>query len=178
MPEALKALPQFGDGTVPHISAIPLEMSKNPLGLYVPDHHAFLHANETAVDSVLGLVETMQSGQLSAARGFAQEHKAAAAKRSALSLECFELADAIEVDVALHAPRGMSRIARGKARVVLKRAEDGSIVDEKLSDQDLYIQPVRVRFDSLAQGLYEVEACAERSVADDPPAVHDLAEVA
>lgn len=78
-----------GDGTVPRISAIPIELSNEYRDTFVPDHHSSIHRNATALDQLLDRMLQMQLHGLSAVRG--PNVSSTAANRPAISLDMEDL---------------------------------------------------------------------------------------
>jgi pimeloyl-ACP methyl ester carboxylesterase len=62
-----------GDGTVPYISSIPPEMSRDPRGwLPVPGRHAMLQSNERALDYIVRILEFLQDETAGAVWGIGE----------------------------------------------------------------------------------------------------------
>ncbi len=171
MPDELNELPRFGDGTVPHIGAIPQELSNSPSCVFVPEHHGFLHANDAAVDNAFQLIETLQSGQLAKARGIMSATPSAG--QAALSLHAASLGGQhIDVSVALH----NSGVQFGKAVVKLRDALSGDLVSQATSVETLGPVACRVTIEVPAAGMYEVRVESEFQPQGAPSPVHELVE--
>ncbi len=74
-----------GDGTVPRVSATPIELSDKWLDTFIAERHASLQNNLTVLNDLSGRLSTMQSSGLSNVRGGAT--KRGAEKLPAISLE-------------------------------------------------------------------------------------------
>jgi pimeloyl-ACP methyl ester carboxylesterase len=64
-----KAAHAGGDGTVPRVSAVPLELSEEALESYLGERHGSLQRNEYVLDDVCERLKTMQAGGLEEFRG-------------------------------------------------------------------------------------------------------------
>jgi hypothetical protein len=173
MPEELEELPGHGDSTVPHVSAIPFEMSRSPSCLYVPETHGFLHADNTAVENVFKDIETLQSDRLDRVRGLAAE--ARDSSRPRLSVSCVEPADgrSIAMRIAVLGEAG----GLGRALLTVTEPLSRKVALEAKSNDELDRGGQDVRLAGLPRGVYEVCITSEFQGPKAPSPVHDLVEI-
>ncbi len=67
-PDHIDALLEGGDGTVPRVSAIPIEKSSNPGAIYVGEQHGCLQCSPSVLTNLLGRIAEMQATGLSGVR--------------------------------------------------------------------------------------------------------------
>ncbi|QDU17461.1 Lecithin:cholesterol acyltransferase [Gimesia maris] len=170
VPEYSDDIPQYGDDTVPHVSAIPIEQSNNPLGHFVADHHAYLHANDEALSNSLEIIRITQS------RGSLTKIRNDLALKPNVSLSTrisTEHPKQLSVEISLHG----ECVDVGRGFVSILRADDNTEVVRNLTDAPLDQNIQTVIFDELAAGVYIVEVNSEQHVQSVPSTVRDLAEV-
>lgn len=73
-----------GDGTVPRVSAVPIELSDAGGQVYVSEQHGTLHSNPAALHDLLGRLQAMQARNWRAIRG---PDVRPAAERASLSVD-------------------------------------------------------------------------------------------
>jgi pimeloyl-ACP methyl ester carboxylesterase len=68
-----KGVPEFladGDGTVPWVSAIPIELSDRPRGVFAAEKHASLQRNTAMLEQLFQRIKQLQAPDLGALKGF------------------------------------------------------------------------------------------------------------
>lgn len=171
VPEWIDPLLADGDGTVPRLSAIPIELSSEYRETFVAERHSSLQANATVLDDLRERITAMQVPNLAAIRGAAvsRDH----GSRPAIALDVDDLyVAAEEVEV--------------RAAVVNADDDFGGIVAE--------ITPCRAGAMSVAHpmrrsdagwtlrappepGIHRIEVRTERRSPDAPAPVHDVFEI-
>lgn len=170
-----------GDGTVPRLSAIPIELSEEYRDTFVPERHASLQRNVYVLDALRERLRQMQVKDLKKIRG--PEISQTAQAYPALSLELADLYTADE-PVQLKA-RLLAEQKSGEVAALPAAAVEGRI--ERLdADEPATLRRFQqedgtwvLRLEDLPAGLYRcsVQATAAGSGVA-PPAVHDLFAVA
>lgn len=168
---APSGLPGFladGDGTVPWISALPIELSERPRGIFVSEQHASLQNNQAMLDQLFVRIAQLQAPDL----GFIREVEADLDPLGDMGL-------ALEVD-DLYGPGEPVEI---RARVVNARREPQSMLarlqavgSEAITQLPLVKQDDHwaVTLNTLTPGAYRVEVTAQSAGAQAPPAVHGV----
>ena len=100
LPDGIDELLGEGDGTVPRLSAIPIELSEEYRDTFVPERHSSLQSNDHVLADVLGRLQQMQIKGLKEVRG--PEVSTEAETRPALSVELDDLYST-EEPVEIHA---------------------------------------------------------------------------
>ncbi len=164
-----------GDGTVPHVSAIPLELSAWPRGVFAPEKHASLQNNDLLLGQLLERIKQLQQPDIAALRAPAPMLAAPAQMQSvpALALDIEDLYTAgepITVRARLIHPQATP------ARVILSLASlnSASMQIVTLDEQD---GEWTTTID-LPPGPYRVELSTGDSGPDAPSPIHDIFEVA
>ena len=171
LPPSVPDLLSEGDGTVPRLSAIPIELSDEYRETFVPERHACLQKNETVLNDLRSRLEQMQVTGLGAIRG--PEPSIAAAERGAISLDIGDLykaGEAIEVQVQLVNVQNQT-----PPRARIETALDGHLVREESFQADATGWTLRV--EGLKPDLYRIEAQPGAFGPNAPPKVRDLFEV-
>lgn len=174
LPAWIDPLLDGGDGTVPRLSAIPIELSDAYRDTYVPERHGSLQRNRSVLDDVRGRLEQMQVRGLRAIRG--PEENPAVAERPAIALEVDDLYLAGE-PVTLRARLINTPAAPGplRARIEPATAQPGAaLVAEFTETHDGWVLPLT----ELPPGLYRAGIRTAKAGPLAPPPVHELFEVA
>lgn len=175
LPEVLKNRPDLGDGdgTVPKVSAIPIERSRDLDNFFIAEQHGGLQNQAQVLDNLLNILQTTQFGNLEEVRG-GLAHARNATPQSAISLSVDDLYLNSE-PIAMRARlMGLPNTAtKLKADIQMVGGDRPTLsVDfvERESDWVLAI-------DDLPTGLYRVAVKAENTSNQAPSPVHDLFEV-
>ncbi|NET56769.1 MAG: hypothetical protein F6K47_11565 [Symploca sp. SIO2E6] len=161
-----------GDGTVPYLSAIPIELSQEYRETYIAERHGSLQNNPRVLQE---LRDRLKATQIKSFDIRGPEVSPAAAERAAISLGLDDLYLADE-PVRLSA-----RLIHGEQRFGNLKAEITSVTGD--------VKPLNLEFqqqgqdwelllDDLAAGLYRVRVHTDSSNSEAPTPVQDLFEVA
>lgn len=163
-----------GDGTVPRVSAIPIEQSDDHRGGFVPELHSSLQRHPGVLADLRGRLQQLQARRVAAVRG--PEEEAAALASSALSVDVADLYLAgepfrlrawlratPETVEELGAPEALIRPAADTAappvrRVLVPDANGWTLADDH----------------PLAPGVYRLEVRTTRGGPLAPSPVHDV----
>jgi pimeloyl-ACP methyl ester carboxylesterase len=157
-----------GDGTVPRVSAVPIELSDDGRETFFGDRHAALQNNEYALDDVRERIKQMQAKGLAEIRGTWR-----AGRRPVISLALDDLylpGEAVEL----------------QATVVNSTAQQGLVarIDPAVGGDIKEVPFVEgpngygVRLEGLAAGLYRVRVRSAMGGETTPTPVRDLFEIA
>jgi pimeloyl-ACP methyl ester carboxylesterase len=174
LPSWIDAQLDDGDGTVPRLSATPIELSTEYRETFVAERHAALPNHPGILQDLIERVRHMQVQGLRAIRG--PELSPEQASRPALALELEDLYLRSE-PITLHASYlNTAGLAAPIAR--LQRFVDG----QRLAlPHRLFVADAagwRLALDDLEAGLYQIEVAAGSGGPQAPSPVHDLFEVA
>ena len=168
-----------GDGTVPRLSAIPIELSEEYRDTYVPERHGSLQCNEAVLADLLGRIQQMQVVGLSAIRGPASgpEISRLAAQRTAISLDLDDLyLDGEPVEVFARLANADRQDYYGPIHAHIQR------VEPKVLPMTSVFQECkngwRLRLEGLVPGVYRIKVNTTKGGPCAPPAVHDVFEIA
>ena len=161
-----------GDGTVPYLSAIPLELSQEYRETYIAERHGSLQNNLQVLQELRDRLKAMQIQSLADIRG--PEVSSPAAERAAISLGLDDLYLADEpVRLSarlLHAAQPFG----GLKAEITPVASDGRSLNLEFQPQNADWE---LQLDSLPAGLYRVKVHTDNVSGDAPSPVHDLFEV-
>lgn len=145
-----------GDGTVPLLSAIPIELSDEYRESYVADKHASLQNNVSMLSGIAERLRSMQANDLKNIRGSIANPPGA--KAPALSLEV----DSIYFNSEGIISGGISNVANEPDVLVakLRSKSDNKVTDIKLERSSGY----KAQLPSLASGAYHVELTSPGNV--------------
>ena len=171
LPEGIDSLLEDGDGTVPLLSAIPVELSDEFRQTYFPERHGSLQRNDVVLALVRAIIEQSQVVGLSQIRGADVDAAVAAQPAISLSLEDFYVpGEPVRFHVRLiNVPHG-HQLPEGRIETV-----SGKVVQTKTfrAEEDGWVAEA----DQLDPGVYRLEVQAGLGGAAPLP-VHDLFEVA
>jgi hypothetical protein len=173
LPFGMDTLLDGGDGTVPYVSAIPIELSNEYRESFIAERHSSLQNNRHVLNDLIGRLKQMQVQGLEAIRG--AEISIEAATRAAFRVDLDDLYLANE-PVKVHAQLVNLHVP---PRAVMARIEPiaagGSTTEaEFCEDSDGWTLVV----DALSPGLYRIEVRTRESGPQAPTPVHDLLEIA
>ena len=157
-----------GDGTVPRVSAIPLEQSGTFNGRFIAEKHSCLQVNETVLAQVFELIKWTQASDRGDVRGIAWDTYSP--NEAALNLMVDDMYFPDEVVVIGATVVNMSDPGVVTA-VVTPLIEDGEVTSHPLMEKD---GKWSVVLEDLAPGTYRVVVNSERAGID---AVRDVFEV-
>lgn len=173
LPDGIDELLCDGDGSVPRLSAIPIELSEDYQDTFVPERHGSLQNNGHVLADILGRLQQMQVRGLREIRG--PEFSANAQARSALSIELDDLYLADEpVEIRAHLVNVKQEA--GPLQVRLEPLSDnvGETRDEMFQEEgDVWV----LRMKGLPPGLYRATVSTSKRGGNAPPSVHDVFEV-
>jgi len=172
LPAGIDALLGDGDGTVPYLSAIPIELSHEYRESFIAERHGSLQNNRHVLNDVRNRLQQMQIQGLEAIRG--AEISREAAGRAAISVDLDDLYLADE-PVQLCAQLMNMRV---HPRALIARIEPiaaaGSTIEAEFREvDDRWV----LTADALPPGLFRVEVRTRESGPQAPFPVHDLLEV-
>ena len=171
-PDWLDPLLGGGDGTVPRLSATPIELSRDARERFLPEHHGMLQSNPHLLDSLRILLTQLLSRGLGSIRGPAS--LGGATGIAAISLDVDDVHPAghpVEIRAGIREDGGEGRELEG---VVVPIDPPGTALRGRL----LGGGGERVwRVDELPPGLYRVEVRSSSGGQGAPTPVHDLFEV-
>jgi hypothetical protein len=173
LPDWIDELLDEGDGTVPRLSAVPIEMSESYYDTFVPERHASLQTNAAVLADLRGRLEQMEAVGLREIRGPATDP--AGAERPAISLDLDDLY-LKDQPVELRARLVNSDRSVGGLEARFEPVSYGGATRLELfhEEGDLWV----LRADRLSPGLYRVNVQASMADPGAPLPVHDLVEVA
>ena len=155
-----------GDGTVPKISAIPIERSKDLNNFFIAEQHGSLQNQAQVLDNLLNILRISQFDLADARKGEPQT-------AIGLSLDDLYLADE---PVALRARLiGLSDSAAGKLKAEIQPISgDRPTISLDFVEQE---KEWVLAIEDLPTGLYRVKVQAENLGEQAPTPVHDVFEV-
>ncbi len=171
-PDYFETYQEGGDGTVPRVSAVPIEMSDEYRETFIAERHSSLQASRTILGDLRERIKQMQSTGLGNIRG--PEMKANAAEGPAISLDLEDLyledepvtVSAELVNVNGDGPGLVARITG---------VDTGQPMQEfELSERD---NGWAIDLEGLEPGLHRIEVATVTSGPNDPHPVHDVFEV-
>jgi len=160
-----------GDGTVPYLSAIPIELSQEYRETYIAERHGSLQNNPRVLQELRDRLKATQIKSLSEIRG--PEVSPAAAQRAAISLGLDDLYLADE-PVRLSARLIGKQVFGSLKAEITSVTGDGKSVNLEFQQQG---QDWELLVDDLAAGLYRVRVHTDSSSSEAPSPVQDLFEV-
>jgi len=172
LPEGIDALLGEGDGTVPRLSAIPVELSDEYRQTFFAERHGSLQRNETVLAHVREIIEQAQVVGLKEIRGADVDPQAAAFPALSVALDdLYVEGEPVRIRaelVNMPAPAGPPR--------ALLQPVGGGVTREEVfrPDPDGWVAEVG----GLPPGAYRVEVRAPAVGGAAPLPVHDLFEVA
>lgn len=164
-----------GDGTVPYLSAIPIELTTEYRQTYIAERHGSVQNHGQVLDQVCTLMAAMQVRGTENFQnpGIDKVAKDKVAKDSAaISLEVNDLYSAAEV-VELRAKIIDSTADFGKLRAKITSASDESIPTRRVEFQEHSGQWI-LHLENLPPGLYRAEVNTENKGAGAPGSVNGL----
>lgn len=170
VPQGVDRLLEDGDGTVPRLSAIPIELSEEYRDTFVPERHSGLHNHTAVLQDIRERLIHMQTRGLRAIRGPSLSD---AGERAALSVDLEDVYEGGEpVTIA-------ASIVNGEASGVRARVTrlDGN---EQAFERDFQESDEGFRLDLSDQGPggYRIEAQTVERGPGAPSSIHDVFAVA
>jgi hypothetical protein len=163
-----------GDGTVPYVSAIPIEMSAEPRLGYVCEQHGSIQNNNEVLDYLYEFLRRTQSQNLGAVRGETKA-RSIVGERPGLSLavdDFFGIGEEVEFTVSL---LNTDRLAKDVAVSIEPAGELGEPRNHSMvRDNDCWRLSVR----DLPAGAYRAHIRARLAEGPPPSPVTGLFEVA
>ncbi|MHC1767447.1 MAG: esterase/lipase family protein [Verrucomicrobiia bacterium] len=172
LPDGVDELLADGDGTVPRLSAIPLEMSNDYRDTFVPERHGSLQANHHVLADIVSRLEQMQVQGMEKIRG----PMVSAQTPSALSVDVDDLYAPGEL-VTIRAQLLGASSDVGTPTATFQRV-DGQATP-RIADR---FEPAgdswQLRTDALPAGLYRLVVATSKAGPGSPPPVREIFEVA
>lgn len=157
-----------GDGTVPMLSAIPIELSNEYRDTFFPEKHSSIQNNSRVLDHIFNVLRRMQLGNVENLRG--SEIKKEITEQPIISLDLEDLYVRDEETIVVRA-RQLGPQSSGKMRATIESADDSAFRKEYVftDDSDGYM----LRIEQLPRGLFRIKT--EMTDAEFRPcAVHDV----
>jgi pimeloyl-ACP methyl ester carboxylesterase len=172
LPAGVDELLADGDGTVPRLSAIPIELSTEYRDTYVPERHGSLQSNKTVLTDLLGRIQQTQVVGLGAIRGAEIR-----AQRAAISLDLDDLyLEGEPVEVFAQLANADQQDTYGPIQAHIQP------VGRKLGPMTSAFQESgngwRLTLKGLLPGVYRIKVDTTKSGPGAPPPVHDVFEIA
>jgi pimeloyl-ACP methyl ester carboxylesterase len=174
LPPGIDEILNDGDGTVPRLSAIPIEMSEEFRDSFFAERHGSLQKNASVLDDLRGRLQQMQVTGLREIRGPEIDRRAEG--RAAIGLDMDDFYDADE-PVTLRAELINTNESSAPPEAIIERADNFNIPlmrrgFHKTSDGWM------LELGELEGGVYRVEVRTSKMGPGAPAAVHDLFMVA
>jgi pimeloyl-ACP methyl ester carboxylesterase len=171
LPANIDALLADGDGTVPYVSAIPIELSEEYRESYIPERHGSLQKQPQILNDLHGRLRQMQVQGLAAIRG--PEVIPDPTRRPAIALD---------LDDAYLTGEGLSFRANlinatadaGSLQARIQPAQGGLVTQHDFAGQDA---DWTLQIDALPPGLYRMEVRTKKLGPKSPAPVHDIFQV-
>jgi pimeloyl-ACP methyl ester carboxylesterase len=166
LPDGVDELQDRGDGTVPRVSAVPIELSDAYRETFISERHSSLQANRTILDDLGQRIKQMQSRGHRKVRGSLITVERAGI---ALDLDDLYLADepveirAELINVSGEPPDLLARVTAADGQQDHQEA--------KLSGRE---GGYEVLLEGLRPGLYRIEIAPTGGAATNPTPVHDV----
>ncbi len=162
-----------GDGTVPRLSAIPIELSNEYRDTFIAERHSSLQNHAALLDDIRERVRQMQVRALESVRGPEERPERAAEPAISLELDDAYLAgEPIELRVSL-----LNTDARaGAVEARIESVDTAAVSANYTFWQEDEVWRVTVPY--LPPGLYRVSVGAQSLASAAPAPVHDIFEVA
>ncbi|MEI2579857.1 lipase/acyltransferase domain-containing protein [Scytonema sp. PRP1] len=170
LPEGIDPLLEGGDGTVPYLSAIPIELSEEFRNTYIAERHCSLQNSSQILQQLLQRLKEMQTKGLGNIRG--PEVNPETAEQSAISLYLDDIYLKKEL-IRISARVINFKTQKLKAEITLNYENDFS---QNLEFQEQDNEWV-LNIDSLEPGLYRLKVDTGSYNSQAPNPVHDLFEV-
>jgi pimeloyl-ACP methyl ester carboxylesterase len=170
LPDGIDDLLADGDGTVPRLSAIPIEMSDEFRDSYFAERHGSLQRNTSVLNDLRARLQQMQVSGLREIRG--PEPNFETERRAAISLDLDDFYgpdEQIEFRVRLINTPALS----GPPEAVIERVDDfsGPVTKETFRQSDgAWV----LEMEKVPAGLYRIAVSTSSSGPGAPSPVHDL----
>jgi hypothetical protein len=167
----------YGDGTVPHFSAVPIEFEKPPTQNRLSQTHGFLQSHPKSLDDLCEFIATLEGQNWSAIRDPETDND----EEEPLAISLSNLDDVYTADepVELVARLTESNVEhKGFKAIITPIQEDGSVEDSPKYKYDFQQQNEHwvLTVPKLEPGLYQVEVRTGKTIHKLNP-VHDLFQV-
>ncbi len=173
LPDGADSILSSGDGTVPYVSAIPIELSHEYRQTYIAERHSSIQNHGQVLDQ---LCNQMAAMQIKGIENFQNPGRVELSREpAAISLDLDDLYIASNEAVELRAKILNTSESFGKLK-----ARITSVLNEDFSQRADFQEQGNQWFlhlDGLPEGLYRLEVRAEKGGAKSPMPVHDLFEV-
>jgi pimeloyl-ACP methyl ester carboxylesterase len=175
VPAGVDKLLVDGDGTVPRLSAIPLELSEEYRDTFVPERHGSLQCNKAVLLDLLGRIQQMQVIGLGEIRG--PMIIPLAEQGTAISLDLDDLyIEGEPVEIFARLANAEKQDAYGPFEALIQRV--GSEVWQTTHKFQEDENGWRLTVEGLLPGAYRMEVRTASGGPGSPPSVHDVFEIA
>ncbi len=167
--ENIDPLLEGGDGTVPYLSAIPIELSEEFRNTYIAERHCSLQSSSLILQQLLQRLKEMQTQGLKSIRG--PEVNPETAEQSAISLSLDDIY--LKTEPIIIGARVINfDTQKLKAEIILKSDDSSKHLEFEEKDNEWVLN-----IDGLAPGLYRLKVDTGSYNSQAPNPVHDLFEV-
>lgn len=174
LPGWIDPLLNDGDGTVPRLSATPIELSEAYRDSFAPERHGWLQRNRSILHDVRGRLEQMQVKGLSAIR--APEESPTAAERPALALDLDDYYASGE-PITMRASLINAQESETSLQARVEPVGTAAVSPAQMLQFGPCSGGWTLELDGLPPGLYRIEVRTMKSGPLKPPPVHDLFEI-
>lgn len=171
LPEWIDPLLSDGDGTVPYLSAVPLELANDLRETYFAERHGSIQNHTRVLQELRDRIKGMQIQGLEEIRGPVITPEATGQSAISLSLDDLYLADE---PVEIHAKLINFQNSGGVKAKITPVSGSGAATTYTFQEQE---KDWILTIGDLEPGLYRVSVQTENAGSGAPSAVHDLFEV-
>jgi hypothetical protein len=174
LPEGVDEWFGDGDGTVPRVSAIPIELSEKYQDTFISERHSSLQRNNSVLNYLLMRLEQIQATKGSEKiRG--PEINSDAEERPAISLDLDDIYFADEPVVINAELINVSQTTGSLIGKINRVGEDNSaIITKEFHEDD---GKLMLRIENVPPGLYRIEVLTDLAGPWSPSPLHDIFEV-
>jgi triacylglycerol esterase/lipase EstA (alpha/beta hydrolase family) len=172
LPETIDPLLKDGDGTVPYLSAIPIELSNEYRDTYIAERHSSIQKHSQVLTELRNRLKTMQVKSFADIRG--PEINPELAEKPAISLSLDDLYRADEPIEMCAKILNYSQEFRGLQAQIIPISFDGDSLNRSFQQQN---QEWVLTIADLAPGLYRLRVETDISTSETLAPVHDVFEV-
>jgi hypothetical protein len=172
LPEWIDPLLRDGDGTVPFLSAIPIELSNDYRDTYIAERHSSIQNHSNVLNELRNRLKAMQVQNLKDIRG--PEINQAVAEQPAINLTLDDLYLAVEpVEISARVINFNQNFESLQSRITPVSFDGDSLTRDFQQQNDEWVLTIG----DLAPGLYRLQVETDIYGSQAPTPVHDLFEV-
>ena len=168
LPDWIDGVAKNGDGTVPYVSAIPIELSKAFQDTYIAERHGSIQNNSQILQQLSDRLRTIQFPELEAIRAPQKRILAAIS----LSVDDLYLADE-PVVISAKIVNSEQQLGGLKAQITPVTGEGNPQAYDFQFQEDGWV----LNLDNLASGQYRLQVQTKESNSQAPFPVHDVFEI-